>query len=328
MRLRHVIKPFARAILAVSLLSGASAALADSYPDRPVKWVVPFPPGGAMDSIARTLSESMSKQLNTSFIVENRAGAGGNIGAASVARSKPDGYTILIVANGMAVNPALYADLNYDPIKDFAPISLLAVVPNVLVTNPQRTGATSVADVIAKAKAQPNHYTYASAGVGTSIHLAGELFVSMTGVEMLHVPYKGSGPAVADLLGGQVDYMFDSITSAKPHIATGKLRALGVTTAKRSAALPDVPTMQEAGVAGYELMPWFAAFAPAGTPPEVVAKLNEAMRVALAEPKVRATLDSIGAESIGGSPEALRDHLAKETAQWKTLVKERNIKVN
>ncbi|MNV78277.1 Tripartite tricarboxylate transporter family receptor [compost metagenome] len=150
----------------------------------------------------------------------------------------------------------------------------------------------------------------------------------MTGVEMLHVPYKGSGPAVADLLGGQVDYMFDSITSAKPHIATGKLRALGVTTAKRSAALPDVPTMQEAGVAGYELMPWFAAFAPAGTPPEVVAKLNEAMRVALAEPKVRATLDSIGAESIGGSPDALRDHLAKETAQWKTLVKERNIKVN
>ncbi|MDH0739751.1 Bug family tripartite tricarboxylate transporter substrate binding protein [Achromobacter sp. AGC78] len=328
MRLRHVIKPFARAILALSLLGGASAALADSYPDRPVKWVVPFPPGGAMDSIARTLSESMSKQLNTSFIVENRAGAGGNIGAASVARSKPDGYTILIVANGMAVNPALYADLNYDPIKDFAPISLLAVVPNVLVTNPQRTGATSVADVIAKAKAQPNHYTYASAGVGTSIHLAGELFVSMTGVEMLHVPYKGSGPAVADLLGGQVDYMFDSITSAKPHIATGKLRALGVTTAKRSAALPDVPTMQEAGVAGYELMPWFAAFAPAGTPPEVVAKLNEAMRVALAEPKVRATLDSIGAESIGGSPDALRDHLAKETAQWKTLVKERNIKVN
>src|SRR5690606_12734955 len=240
----------------------------------------------------------------------------------------PDGYTILIVANGMAVNPALYSNLNYDPQADFAPISLLAVVPNVLVTNPQRTGATSVADVIAKAKAKPGAYTFASAGVGTSIHLAGELFVSMTGVEMLHVPYKGSGPAVADLLGGQVDYMFDSITSAKPHIATGKLRALGVTTAKRSAALPDVPTMQEAGVAGYELMPWFAAFAPAGTPPEVVAKLNEAMRVALAEPKVRATLDSIGAESIGGSPEALRDHLAKETAQWKTLVKERNIKVN
>ncbi len=326
--MRHLFKPFARTILALSLLGGASAALADGYPDRPVKWIVPFPPGGAMDSIARTLGESMGKQLNTSVIVENRAGAGGNIGAASVARAKPDGYTILIVANGMAVNPALYADLNYDPIKDFAPISLLAVVPNVLVTNPARTGATSVQDVIAKAKARPGHYTYASAGVGTSIHLAGELFVSMTGVDMLHVPYKGSGPAVADLLGGQVDYMFDSITSAKPHVVSGKLRALAVTTAKRSAALPDVPTLREAGVPGYELMPWFAAFAPAGTPPEVVARLNEAMRNALVEPKVKATLDSIGAESIGSSPDALRDHLAKETTQWKTLVKERNIKIN
>ncbi|MBO9331422.1 LacI family transcriptional regulator [Achromobacter pulmonis] len=326
--MRHLFKPFARAILALSLLGGASAALADGYPDRPVKWIVPFPPGGAMDSIARTLGESMGKQLNTSVIVENRAGAGGNIGAASVARAKPDGYTILIVANGMAVNPALYADLNYDPIKDFAPISLLAVVPNVLVTNPARTGATSVQDVIAKAKARPGHYTYASAGVGTSIHLAGELFVSMTGVDMLHVPYKGSGPAVADLLGGQVDYMFDSITSAKPHVVSGKLRALAVTTAKRSAALPDVPTLREAGVPGYELMPWFAAFAPAGTPPEVVARLNEAMRNALVEPKVKATLDSIGAESIGSSPDALRDHLAKETTQWKALVKERNIKIN
>ncbi|GFN26061.1 MFS transporter [Achromobacter denitrificans] len=328
MRLRHAFNTLVLACAGLAMLAGATAARADGYPERPVKWIVPFPPGGAMDSIARTLGESMGKQLNTSFIVENRAGAGGNIGAASVARAKPDGYTILIVANGMAVNPALYADLNYDPIKDFAPISLLAVVPNVLVTNPARTGANSVQDVIAKAKAQPNHYTYASAGVGTSIHLAGELFLSMANVEMLHVPYKGSGPAIADLLGGQVDYMFDSITSAKPHIEAGKLRALGVTTRKRSAALPDVPTIAESGLPGYELMPWFAAFAPAGTPPEVVTKLNAAMRQALADPKVRATLDSIGAESIGGSPEELRDYLGRETAQWKTLVKERGIKIN
>ena len=328
MRLRQAFNTLVLACAGLAILGGAPAARADGYPERPVKWIVPFPPGGAMDSIARTLGESMGKQLNTSFIVENRAGAGGNIGAASVARAKPDGYTILIVANGMAVNPALYADLNYDPIKDFAPISLLAVVPNVLVTNPARTDAASVQDVIVKAKAQPNHYTYASAGVGTSIHLAGELFLSMANVEMLHVPYKGSGPAIADLLGGQVDYMFDSITSAKPHIQAGKLRALGVTTSKRSAALPNVPTIAESGLPGYELMPWFAAFAPAGTPPEVVAKLNGAMRQALADPKVRATLDSIGAESIGGSPDELRDYLARETAQWKTLVKERNIKIN
>ena len=261
MRLRHALNTSSWPAAGLAMLGGATAARADGYPERPVKWIVPFPPGGAMDSIARTLGESMGKQLNTSFIVENRAGAGGNIGAASVARAKPDGYTILIVANGMAVNPALYADLNYDPIKDFAPISLLAVVPNVLVTNPARTGANSVQDVIAKAKAQPNHYTYASAGVGTSIHLAGELFLSMANVEMLHVPYKGSGPAIADLLGGQVDYMFDSITSAKPHIEAGKLRALGVTTRKRSAALPDVPTIAESGLPGYELMPGSRAFA-------------------------------------------------------------------
>ncbi len=328
MTLRHALNTFAHACVGLALMSGATGAMAQAtYPERPVKWIVPFPPGGAMDSIARTLGEAMGKQLNTSFIVENRAGAGGNIGAASVARAKPDGYTILIVANGMAVNPALYADLNYDPIKDFAPISLLAVVPNVLVTNPARTGANSVQDVITKAKAQPNHYTYASAGVGTSIHLAGELFGSMANVEMLHVPYKGSGPAIADLLGGQVDYMFDSITSAKPQIEAGKLRALAVTTSKRSAALPNVPTLAESGLPGYELMPWFAAFAPAGTPPEVITKLNTAMREALAEPKVRATLDSIGAESLGSSPDELRDHLAKETAQWKLLVKERNIKI-
>jgi len=320
------LKPLAALCTAAALLGAAPAAMA-GYPERPVTWVVPFPPGGAMDNIARTLGEAMGRQLNTSFVIENRAGAGGNIGAAAVARAKPDGYTILIVANGMAVNPALYPNLNYDPQADFAPISLLAVVPNVLVTNPQRTGATSVADVIAKAKAKPGAYTYASAGVGTSIHLAGELFVSMAGVDMLHVPYKGSGPAVSDLLGGQVDYMFDSITSAKPHIVSGKLTALAVTTAKRSAALPDVPTVAEAGLPGYALTPWFAAFAPAGTPPEVIATLNGSMRQALADPKVKATLDAIGAEPIGGSPEELKAYLAKETEQGKQLVQERNIKL-
>lgn len=330
MNLQRTLARLVRASLGAALLAGAAGAHAQAgaYPDHPVKWIVPFPPGGAMDSIARTLGEAMGKELSTSFIVENRAGAGGNIGSSAVARAKPDGYTLLIAANGMAVNPALYKDLNYDPIKDFAPISLLAVVPNVLVANPARNDVKSVAEVIEKARAQPNHYTFASAGVGTSIHLAGELFVSMAKVDMLHVPYKGSGPAMADLLGGQVDYMFDSITSAKPHIEAGKLRALAVTTSKRSAALPGVPTVAEAGVPGYELMPWFAAFAPAGTPPEVVARLNAAMRKALADPKVKNTLDSIGAEPIGGSPEELRDHLARETAQWKVLVKERNIKIN
>ena len=311
----------------LALPFAAAAAAGDSYPDRPVRWIVPFPPGGAMDNIARTLGEAMGKSLGQSFVIENRAGAGGNIGATSVARAKPDGYTIMIVANGMAVNPALYPDMAYDPVKDFAPISLLAVVPNVLVVNPQRIQARTVPEVIALAKAHPGKYTYASAGVGTSIHLAGELFAKMAGVQMLHVPYKGSGPAIADMLGGQVDYMFDSITSSKPHIDAGKLVAIAVTTRKRSAALPNVPTVAEAGLPGYELTPWFAAFAPAGTPPAVIDKLNRAMLDALKTPKVQGTLASIGAEPIGGSPAELRDYLASEIKSGRELIESRGIKM-
>ncbi|MBN9476903.1 MAG: LacI family transcriptional regulator [Bordetella sp. SCN 67-23] len=313
--------------LAALLALPFAAAAGDSYPDRPVRWIVPFPPGGAMDNIARTLGEAMGKSLGQSFVIENRAGAGGNIGATAVARAKPDGYTIMIVANGMAVNPALYPDMAYDPVKDFTPISLLAVVPNVLVVNPQRIQAKTVPEVIALAKAHPGKYTYASAGVGTSIHLAGELFAKMAGVQMLHVPYKGSGPAIADMLGGQVDYMFDSITSSKPHIDAGKLVAIAVTTRKRSAALPNVPTVAEAGLPGYELTPWFAAFAPAGTPPAVIDKLNRAMRDALKTPKVQGTLASIGAEPIGGSPAELRDYLASEIKSGRELIESRGIKM-
>jgi len=313
--------------LAALLALPFAAAAGDSYPDRPVRWIVPFPPGGAMDNIARTLGEAMGKSLGQSFVIENRAGAGGNIGATAVARAKPDGYTIMIVANGMAVNPALYPDMAYDPVKDFTPISLLAVVPNVLVVNPQRIQAKTVPEVIALAKAHPGKYTYASAGVGTSIHLAGELFAKMAGVQMLHVPYKGSGPAIADMLGGQVDYMFDSITSSKPHIDAGKLVAIAVTTRKRSAALPNVPTVAEAGLPGYELTPWFAAFAPAGTPPAVIDKLNRAMRDALKTPNVQGTLASIGAEPIGGSPAELRDYLASEIKSGRELIESRGIKM-
>ncbi|GAA5236904.1 tripartite tricarboxylate transporter substrate binding protein [Verticiella sediminum] len=315
----------ARLALATGVIA-CTAAFAADYPSQPLRWVVPFPPGGAMDVIARTMGESMSRDLGQPIVIENRPGAGGNIGAANVAASKPDGYTLMIAANGMAVNPALYSNMSYDPIQDFEPVSLLAIVPNILVANPQRSPAKTVQEVIDLAKEKPGHYTFASAGVGTSIHLAGELFVSMTGVDMLHVPYKGSGPAVADLLGGQVDYMFDSITSAKPHVDAGKLTAIAVTTAKRSSTMPELPTVAESGVPGYDLSPWFAAFVPAGTPGPVVDKLHEAMMKALADPKVQETLSSIGAERIGSSSDALREHLAKETAQWAEIVKERGIK--
>ncbi len=311
--------------LAAALTTPAAQA---AYPERPIRWIVPFPAAGAMDNIARTLGEEMSQTLGQSIVVENRPGAGGNIGAELVARSPADGYTMLIVANGMAVNPALYRKLSYDPIKDFAPVSLLAVVPNVLVANKAKTSAKTVPEVIASAKSQPGKYTYASAGNGTSIHLAGELFTSMAGVELLHVPYKGSGPAVTDLLGGQVDYMFDSITSAKPHIDAGKLTAIAVTTSKRSATLPNVPTVAEAGLPGYELSPWFAAFVPAGTPPAVVESLNRAMVEALRKPAVQKRLAAIGAEPIGSTPAELKQHLAKETDKWGKLIRTRGIRAD
>ena len=261
-------------------------------------------------------------------MVENRPGAGGNIGADYVAKQPADGYTIMITSIGMATNKSLYAKLSYDPVKDFAPISLLAVVPNVLVVNAAKNPDKSVKEVIAHAKKEPGKLTYASAGNGTSIHLAGEVFASMAGVNILHIPYKGSGPAITDMLGGQVDLMFDSITSARPHIQSGKLRALGVTTAKRSGALPDVPTIAEAGVPGYEVLPWFAVFAPAGTPPEVVAKLNKVLNDAMKEPDTLKKLESVGAEPIGTTPQELATHLNKELDRWGKLIKERNIRLD
>ncbi len=316
-------------VAVATMAGGAVASLAHAaYPERPITWIVPFPPGGAMDVIARTLGESMSRELGQPIVVENKPGAGGNIGAAQVANAKPDGYTIMIVANGMAVNPSLYKKLSYDPIADFEPISLLADVPNILVTQASRKDVNSVQDVIAQVKADPGKYTYASAGVGTSIHLAGALFTYLGKLDMLHVPYKGSGPAVSDLLGGQVDYMFDSITSSKPHINSGKLKALAITTSKRSSSLPDVPTVAESGLKGYELRPWFAAFAPAGTSPLVIQTLNKAMLNAMESDKVKATFATIGAEKVGSTPQALKSYLAEETEKWKKIISETGISTN
>ncbi len=318
-----------RTALAALLAAGAAtAAMAQAYPSKPVRWVVPFPPGGAMDVIARTLGEQMGRDLGQTFVIENKAGAGGNIGATDVARAPADGHTMIIVANGMAVNKFLYGKLAYDPVKDFAPVSLLAVVPNVLVTNTAHNKAATVADVIAQAQAAPGKITYASAGNGTSIHLAGELFLSMTGLNMLHVPYRGSAPAVTDLLGGQVDYMFDSITSARPHIESGKLRAIAVTTARRSSTLPNVPTVAEAGVKGYELSPWFAVFMPAGTPAAQVNTMHAALTKALQLPEVKARFAAIGAEPIGSTPAELASHLKAEMDKWGRVIAERGIRAD
>jgi tripartite-type tricarboxylate transporter receptor subunit TctC len=319
---------FAVGALTIALASGGALAQPDVYPSKPIKWIVPFPPGGAMDNIARTLGDHMGRQLGQPFVIENRAGAGGNIGAESVAKSAPDGYTMMIVANGMAVNKFLYGKLSYDPVKAFSPVSLLAVVPNVLVTNAVQSKVKTVPEVIAQAKTQPGKVTFASAGNGTSTHLAGELFASMASVEMLHVPYKGSGPAVTDLIGGQVDYMFDSVTSAMPHIQSGKLRAIAVTTTNRSSALPTVPTIAESGLPGYELSPWFAVYMPAGTPKAIVTKMNDAILEAMKAPTVKARFAAIGAEPIGSTPQQLAAHLDAEMLKWGKIIQTRGIRAD
>ena len=325
---RQTLALLACALASATLPAARAQAPAASWPSKPIRWVVPFPPGGAMDAIARTLGEKAGKTLGQPFVIENKPGAGGNIGADFVAKQPGDGYTLMITSIGMATNKPLYGKLSYDPIKDFAPVSLLAVVPNVLVTNATQPDVKTAKDVIAAARKTPGKLTYASAGNGTSIHLAGEVFTSLAQVDMLHVPYKGSGPAVSDLLGGQVNYMFDSITSARPHIESGKLRALGVTTAKRSKSLPNVPTLAEAGLPGYEVSPWFAVFMPAATPKDIVAKVNAALLEAMKDPDVVKRFETIGAEPVGSTPEEMAQHLARESERWTKLIQERGIKLD
>ena len=325
---RQTLALLACALASATLPAAHAQAPAASWPSKPIRWVVPFPPGGAMDAIARTLGEKAGKMLGQPFVIENKPGAGGNIGADFVAKQPGDGYTLMITSIGMATNKPLYGKLSYDPIKDFAPVSLLAVVPNVLVTNATQPDVKTAKDVIAAARKTPGKLTYASAGNGTSIHLAGEVFTSLAQVDMLHVPYKGSGPAVSDLLGGQVNYMFDSITSARPHIESGKLRALGVTTAKRSKTLPNVPTLAEAGLPGYEVSPWFAVFMPAATPKDIVAKVNSALLEAMKDPDVVKRFETIGAEPVGSTPEEMAQHLARESERWTKLIQERGIKLD
>ena len=327
--MKQLILPLLAAGVALGLLPAVHAQpLGDHWPSKPIRWVVPFPPGGAVDAIARTLGERLTKTLGQPLVVENKPGAGGNIGADFVAKASGDGYTMMITSIGMATNKPLYGKLSYDPLKDFAPVSLLAVVPNVLVTNATQPGVKTVADMIDAARKAPGTLTYASAGNGTSIHLAGEVFTSLAKIDMLHVPYKGSGPAVADLLGGQVNYMFDSISSARPHIESGKLRALGVTTAKRSKALPNVPTLAESGLPGYEVSPWFAVFMPAATPKAIVDKLNAALIDAMKQPSVIARFETIGAEPVGSTPDELARHLALESERWSKLITLRGIRLD
>ena len=305
---------------AFALLAAASGASAQTYPDKPVTLVVPFAAGGSTDLVARTIAQKMSEKLGQQVLVDNKAGAGGNLGATAVARAAPDGYTILMGTIAThALVASLYAKPPFDPVKDFTPIVWLVTVPNVLTVNKDYP-AKDVKELIERLKEKPGEEVYSSSGNGTPLHLSGELFKSMTGTDMVHVPYQGSGPALVDAMSGAVPINFDNLPSSTEHIRAGTLRALAVTTKTRAPNFPDIPTMEEAGVPGYETNTWNAFFAPAGTPPEVVAKLNEAANAALKDETVAKRLAEVGATEVGGTPEELAEHVKTEIARWKPVI--------
>ena len=297
----------------------AAGALAQGYPAKPVKVVVPYPPGGPTDIVARVVSQKLSEQTGQQFLVENRPGAGGNIGADAVAKAPADGYTLLVATTAHAINPSLFKNLNYQLLKDFVPISQLTSGPLVIVVNPGLP-AKNVAELIALAKAKPGELSFASSGNGQSTHLSAELFSSMAGVKMNHVPYKGSAPALTDVMGGQAALMFDTMLSAMPHVKSGKLRALAVTGAKRSPAAPELPTVAET-LPGYEAIAWNNLLAPAGTPKEVIAKLSSELKKVLDQPDVRERFAAQGFAATWTTPEASTAFMQSEVDKWAKVVK-------
>jgi len=303
-------------VLLALVMSPAQAA----YPDHPIKVVNGFAAGGGSDILLRTIIPAISENLGQQIIVEYRTGAGGNLAMEAVAKAAPDGYTLLMGTPGLATNPSLYANLPFDPQKAFAPISLVGTVPNVLVVNPELP-AKSVSELVALAKRTPGKLNYASPGVGTSLHLAGELFKLDTGTDIVHVAYKGGSQAQTDVMGGQVQMMFNVLPSALPQIQAGKLRALAVTSTTRAASLPDVPTMVEAGVPGYSAITWNGLLAPEGTPPEVIARLNDAIVKAMRSPDMKALLTKIGQDPAWSTPEEFASFLRDETAKWTKVIK-------
>ncbi|WP_017758449.1 Bug family tripartite tricarboxylate transporter substrate binding protein [Pseudacidovorax intermedius] len=322
-------------LAAVLLGAGGIAQAQDTWPTKTVRIVVPFAPGGTTDILARAVAPELSKAFGQQFIVDNRAGAGGNVGAEIVARSAPDGYTLLMGTVGThGINRALYPKLPYDPIKDFVPITLVASVPNVMEMNADKArqyGIQNVQDFIRYVRSHPGQLNMASSGSGTSIHLAGELFKSMTGTFMTHIPYKGSGPALLDMVAGNADVMFDNLPSSMQQIKAGKLKALAVTSSQRSAALPDVPTVEEAGgpsLKGYEASSWFGLLGPAGTSPEIVQRIQQEVAKSLATAAVKEKMLAQGAIPGGNTPAAFAQHIEREHVKWAQVVKASGAKVD
>jgi tripartite-type tricarboxylate transporter receptor subunit TctC len=304
--------------LACVIAAGGARAQA-GYPNKPVKLVVPFAAGGSTTLLARLLTERLGQNMGQPFVIDNRAGAGGNVGMEYVARSEPDGYTLLLGPIGMATNPALYPKMSFDPQKDFAPISLYAGVPNLLVVHPS-VPARNIGELITYAKANPGKLTYASSGVGTSSHLTAEMLKSAAGIFILHIPYRGGAPAIQDLMGGQVHMLFEQVPSVLPEVQSGRVRALGVTSAKRLPAAPEIPAVAES-LAGFEVNAWMGIVAPKGTPPQIVARLNAEIVKVLNDPAFQAQLARVGATAMPSSPTDYAKFLASETTRWTRIVK-------
>ena len=317
---RHAGLSFLLATLAMA--PGFAAAADDAWPAKPIRIIVPFAAGGTSDILARTLGDKLQAVLKQTVIIDNRAGAGGVIGADAASKAAPDGYTLLLGTIAThAINPALMPKMPYDAAKDFAPVFLIGGISNVVLVGPD-SPFKSVKDLIAQAKAKPGTLTFASAGQGTSQHLSGETFKLLAGVDMTHVPYKGSAPAIQDVMGGQVPMSFETVTVAAPHIATGKVHALAVTSARRSPALPNVPTLQEAGVPGFDVQSWQAFYVPAKTPTAIVQRLNAELEKIVAQPEVKARLDSLGVVHAANTPAQFADFNKAELAKWQKVVKE------
>jgi tripartite-type tricarboxylate transporter receptor subunit TctC len=306
---------------------GRAQSPPSAWPSRHVRLVVPFAPGGATDIIARVIAARLSETWGQQVVVENRAGAGSNIGAQAVAQSDSDGYTLYVGSVPHATNRFLYSSLNYDPIADFAPVTLICTQPNIMVV-PNSLPAKSVMEFVAYAKANPGRISYGSGGVGTSVHLSGELFKRMTGIEMTHIPYRGAGPALQDVIAGRLDLIYDNITGSLPHVRNGSARGLAVTSAKRAPAAPDLPTIAEAGVPGFDVSTWFAFFVPAKTPAAIIKKMNEDTVAALGQPMVKERLEQLGAALVGSTPAELAAFLKSEMDKWGPVIREAKIRAD